>query len=211
MTNRIRQKIPFIVRLSFFVTSYIPLFFIIVFRQILQNKEYFTWDEINKEVIDTFILRFGVSLILCIISIFGLVVMNSFLNNIRVVNRSNGHEIVLDDISNKNVESIVYISTYIIPLVFETYTELIDIIPLALILLLMFLIYSHSNLLVVNPLLSLKYSLYEIEFHNVKSPKIPHKGIIIIDNHYIERGDTVLTKKIQNNMYFGILLEAKNE
>jgi hypothetical protein len=65
-------------------------------------------------------------------------------------------------------------------------------------------------MIVVNPVLNMMYSLYDIIYIDVRSKK-QMKGTFIIDCHYVAKGDIVTSKKIGSNLYFGILKEQENE
>jgi hypothetical protein len=208
MAKEHREKLPFSVKLSMFISSYFPLFLIIILRQIEQNIDYFAFGGINPRAIKLFFLKFGISIILCFVSLYGLLGLYLFIRNMNETTKNNGHELVVNMIQNKNTESIGYIAAYLLPFVFQSYSSLFDILQLILILSVMYIIYSHSNLIVVNPLLNLKYSLYEIEYYNKKSSEVKRNGIFIANCHYLEKDDILLAKKFRNtNLFYGIITE----
>ena len=200
-----REKLPTSVKLSLFISSYFPLFLIIILRQIEQNREYLFFGGLNITAICLFLSNFGISIILGIVSCFGLVGLSLFLNNTKGLTENNGHEFVITNIQNKNTESIGYIATYLLPFVLQTYSSIFDVIQVLLLLSIMYIIYTHSNLIVVNPILNLKYSLYEIEYYNEKSPDTKRNGIFIVNCHYLEKADHLLAKKLNANIFYGTL------
>jgi hypothetical protein len=212
MAKEYREKLPINVKLSMFISSYFPLFLIIILRQIEQNIDYLVFDGINPTAIKLFFLKFGISIILCFASFYGLFGLYLFIKNIKEDTKNNGNELVVNIIQNKNAESIGYIAAYLLPFIFQNYSSLFDILQLILLLSVMYIIYSHSNLIVVNPLLNLKYSLYEIEYYNRKSPEVKRNGIFIVNCHYLEKNDIILAKKFKNtNLFYGLITEDENE
>jgi len=205
--SRNREKLPTSVKLSLFISSYFPLFLIIIIRQIEQNINFLVFGGINLHAIKLLLSKFGITIILSFILLFGLIGIYIFINNMKKLVQNNYYELVAVKIQNKNTESIGYIATYLLPFVFQTYTTLLDIIQVILLLSVMYVIYSHSTLIVVNPLLNLKYSLYEIEYYNTKSPEVIRNGIFIIDCHYLENGDTIKAKDMNRKVFFGYLKE----
>jgi len=202
-----REKLPTPVKLSLFISSYFPLFLIIIIRQIGQNINFLAFGGINLPAIKLLLSKFGITIILGFVLLFGLIGIYNFIKNMKKLVQNNYYELVAVKIQNKNTESIGYIATYLLPFVFQTYSTLLDIIQVILLLLVMYVIYSHSTLIVVNPLLSLKYSLYEIEYYNNKSPEIIRNGIFIIDCHCLENGDTIKAKDMSRKVFFGYLKE----
>jgi|TergutMp193P3_1026864.scaffolds.fasta_scaffold45819_3 hypothetical protein len=210
MTNlKVREKLPTSVKLSLFISSYFPLFLIIILRQIEQNMSFLSFGGINLPAFKLLLSKFGISIILSLASIFGLIGLYSFMKNMKDLTRDNGHEFVVAKIQNKNTESIGYVATYLLPFVFQTYSSLFDIFQMILLLSVMYIIYTHSNLIVVNPLINFKYSLYEIEYYNIKSPDVKRNGIFIINCHYLEKDDNLFARKLNANLFYGIIMEDK--
>jgi hypothetical protein len=149
--------------------------------------------------------KFGISIILIFVSIFGFIGLFSFLKDMKNKAETNGHEFVIDNMQNRNTESIGYIATYLLPFVFQRYSSLFDILQMILLLSVMYIVYTHSNLFIVNPLLNLKYSLYEIEYHNIKSPEIKRNGIFIVNCHYLKKCDKIFAYEWYTNLFYGIM------
>ncbi len=113
-TNQI-NRLYRIAELVLFITSYTPLFILIVLKQISENVTYLNWGGINRESINLFIEKFGFSFSLITISIFSLIGCRFLFSNFQK-NINNGEIVILTDVRNRNSESIGYIATYIIPL-----------------------------------------------------------------------------------------------
>lgn len=57
---------------ALFVSSYLPLFILIIARQVSENMDSFHWAGFTSEGLKTLILKFGLSLVLTIASLIGL-------------------------------------------------------------------------------------------------------------------------------------------
>jgi hypothetical protein len=90
---------------------------LIVARQVSENLDSFHWAGFSAEGVKTLILKFGLSLVLSIVSLIGLFGYLQTLGNIEEVAK-NGYPVKVKDVKNKNSESIGYIATYIIPFLF---------------------------------------------------------------------------------------------
>jgi hypothetical protein len=178
-------------------------------RQIEQNSTYLVWGGINFPAIKLFVSKFGISTTLGVASLCGLMGLHFFVKNIKRLTMDNGHEIVVDKIQNKNAESLGYIATYLLPFVFQTYSSWVDIAQLFLLLFVMYIIYTHSTLIIVNPILNIWYSLYDIEYHNIKSHDVKRNGIFIVNFHNLEKDDCLSVKRLKSNLFYGILSEDR--
>jgi hypothetical protein len=206
-----RDKLPASVKLILFVSSYSPLFILIILKQIEQNIEYLYFGGINVLAFEVLFTKFGISIFLVSASFVGLLGLFFFIKNMKNLTENNGDEFVVTKIENKNTESIGYVATYLLPFVFQKYSSLFEIIEVFILLTIMYVIYTHSTLIVVNPILNMNYSLYNIEYHNIKSPEITRDGIFIVDCHYLERGDILIAKKLNANLFYGIIKEDHDD
>ena len=84
-----------------FITSYIPLFGLLVIRQIKQNFKYLNFVKINSNNILTAIEKFGLSYFFIIISLFGFFGLKMLLKNLDN-NKNNGELVKISGIENKN-------------------------------------------------------------------------------------------------------------
>ena len=149
--------------LVLFITSYIPLFVLIIIRQISENWQYLHWGGLNLTSLQIFIQKFGVSSLLFIVSVFG---YGGFRVLMRVIEQrsTNGRIVRVINIKNNNSEAIGYIATYILPFIGSDFNDWIDCLVFVLLMSLVYLIYIRSNMILVNPIVSTKYSLLEIEY-----------------------------------------------
>jgi hypothetical protein len=182
-----------------FITSYIPLFGLLVIRQIKQNFEYLKFSKINIPSILTALEKFSLSYFFIIISLFGFVGLKMLLKNLDS-KKNNGELVKITGIENKNSESISYISTYIVPFIFQDTNNLFDILSIFIVLIIIFFIYTKSNMIVINPILTITHTLYQIDFSKKGQSK---KGLFITQNEDIEIDQEIKINLITKNIYYG--------
>lgn len=189
-----KLKLPAIIIL--FITSYIPLFILLIIRQLKQNKKYLNYSE---DGFYCFFKMFGLSIFLTIIIFIGFYSLKQLLENFKS-NINNGDLVKIVEVENKNSESIAYISTYIVPFVFQDTNEFLDLVSIFLILILIFFIYVKSDMIVVNPILNIKYSIYQIEY---QKNNIQKKGILISQIEELNKNQEIKINQISKDIYYG--------
>lgn len=110
---------------SLYVFSYLPLFFIVIIKQIHENWSYFHWGGLTMDGFMCFVSHFGMSFVLAVISalgIFGVIVLFENLET----NLNNGQIVSVEKISNRNGESVAYIATYIVPFIAGDFSSLFE-------------------------------------------------------------------------------------
>lgn len=190
-------------RLTLFLVSYLPLFVIMSFAQLYKYKEFLNWGGFELEALKNFMVYFGAISILGILSLFGVVGLLLLFKNVKRRAETSGTLVTILDIENKNSESISYLFTYIIPFVFQDLSELTNVVSVSILLVVTFLIYSNSSMLLINPTISIKYSLYMTEYKAHSSDK-KMKGMIISKNRFLEEDDQVKIKKIGHKLFFAV-------
>ena len=179
---------------SLFVTSYIPLFAIVIGKQIKDGWEFMNWGGWNVEALWCFVTHFGMSLVLSIISITGCVGIIVLLNNLKK-NLNNGYTAKVTKISNRNSEAIGYIATYIVPFLSVVFV---------VIMVLIYVIYTNSNMILINPVLNIWYSLLEIEYKIVgDSSDEMHDALIITDTKDYKENVNYQMYQIGFKLYYG--------
>ena len=108
-------------------------------------------------------------------SIFGSVGTYLLFNNLNH-NVENGQIYKLVESSSINDEPLAYMATYIIPLMFEDYSNIIDCVTVVIIFYIVYRLYVRSKLLFVNPILNLRFSIYNIKYED---NNIIRQGILI--------------------------------
>ena len=198
MNKRIANNLERRAQFALFVTSYLPLFILIIFKQIYTNFSFLNYGDVDLDSVNLFIEKFGLSIILSFVSIYGYYGAMKTLNNIHK-SSENGFPVKITDIKNKNSESIGYIATYIIPFAFQNFDNWLELISVCFIIYIIYRVYINSSLLLINPVLNLKYSIFEFEFEENKKLK---NGILISKNNELQEDDLVKLYSIGNKMYY---------
>lgn len=194
--NNLRGVAQFVL----FATSYIPLFILIAFKQISDNSSFLFWGGFSLDSIDLFFRNFGLASFAILISIVGYIGYKWTFKNLERIS-PNGENITIIDVDNKNSESIGYISTYIVPFLFQNFNSWFDTIALFFLMIIIYKIYINSNLILINPILSFKYSLFLVEYKQQNNKK--RNGLIIIKDRYIEEGEIIKIYEIGFKLYYG--------
>ncbi len=148
---------------ALFVSSYLPLFILIIARQVSENFSFLHWGGFTKKSIYAFATNFGLSSVLFFVALIGWFGFKKTLSNIEEVAK-NGFPVIIKDVKNKNSEAIGYIATYIIPFLFQSFNSWFECFSVLFLLVIIYRIYINSSLLLINPFLSIWYAIYEIEF-----------------------------------------------
>ncbi|HHT0369228.1 TPA: hypothetical protein ACTW5M_004625 [Raoultella planticola] len=149
----------------------------------------------------TFLEYFGAVTILVLLSLFGLVGLKIFLKNIKRRCQTSGRTVKILDIENKNNESISYLFTYLIPFVFQDLSKLSNVIPIAILLMVTALIYINSSMILINPTISIKYTLYQISYLDIESNK-KRTGMILTKSKYLEEDDLLDIEDVGPKLFY---------
>ena len=193
------NKLVGLAPLVLFLSSYMPLFILIIVRQLINNSDYLSWGGISIDASLCMIKYFGMSIVCCILIIIGLLGICWLFKNLDH-NVKNGHTYAIKELSSMNDEPLAYIATYIIPIMFEDYTSLIDCLTVACIFYIIYRLYIRSKLLLVNPMLSLRYSIYHIKYVD---GDIERQGILISKCNEIIEGEQVKIYNVGHQLFYG--------
>jgi hypothetical protein len=205
MVTRQQSRVRFGVQFALFSTSYAPLFVLIAVRQMAANREYLHFGGVSAAALRTFMSRFGFSAFLLTLALLGAVSLLYTLQRFKTDVRLNGSDVEIIDVRNRNSESISYIGTYIIPFLFEDYDDLWSVLSVMILLLVIYCIYVNSTLLLINPVLNIWYSLYEVEFVDSTKKGLqlrPRNGMIVSAHRFLQEGDRMLFKDLGSKLYF---------
>lgn len=189
-----------IAQFALFVTSYFPLFALIIIRQVSENSEFLNYGDFNWTSIKVFLSKFGLSAILSVVSVIGFWGYWNTLGNIEEV-AENGRPVKIKDVKNKNSEAIGYIATYIIPFLFQDFSDWYECVSIIFLLGIIYRIYINSSLLLINPILSFRFSIYEIEYKDGEKEK---NGLVISRDKYLQDEADVKIYEIGHKLYFAI-------
>lgn len=187
-------------KFALFVSSYLPLFILVILRQLSDNYNYLHWGGISINSIKIFLSFFGLSSVLTLVSILGIIGLYNTLKNIEDISE-NGFNAQIIDIKNKNSESIGYIATYIIPFLFQSLNGWYEGISILFLMGIIYRIYINSSMILINPILSCKYSIYDIEYSKNKKIK---NGFIISKDNSLQDEDKIKLYEIGNKLFFAI-------
>lgn len=187
--------------LVLFLSSYIPLFVLIIVRQYMSNSTYLHWAGISGASFFCMMKYFGISILCILLILFGL--LGTYMTFRRIEEKApNGNIVKLREVSSLNDEPIAYMATYIIPILFEDYSNLTDSLTLFVIFYVIYRLYIRSKLLLVNPILNLKYSIYNIHYCD---GNIERQGILISQNKSIYEDEEVNIYNIGYQLFYGYL------
>ena len=163
--------------LVLFLSSYMPLFLLIAFRQIYTNKSQMViGGEFSSSIVNYF-HYFGMATLCVFLTILGL--WGTYIT----------------------FKNLAYVATYIIPILFEDYSNFVDCVSILMIMYVVYMLYIRSNLLLVNPILNLKYSIFNIKY---KDGDIERQGVLISKDRYIEECDKVKIYNVGYQLFYGI-------
>ena len=151
------------------------------------------------DAILTLIRCFGLSILLVPITFIGLWGLKMLMTNLKERIKS-PTDVTVIDVKNKSSEAISYIGTYIIPFIFNDFSSMIDSVSMVILLTLIYSIYTNTSLLLINPILNLKYPIYEA---NLRFTDIDKTCLVIIQCRSLEEGDEIRIYKIGHKLYFG--------
>lgn len=183
-----------------FVSSYAPLFILIIVRQVSENAKFIYWGGFNWANWLVFSAKFGLSSLLFIVTFLSLIGYRLSIKNIEA-DAKNGHPVIVTDVKNKSSEAIGYIATYLIPFLFQSFDGWYEPISVLFLMVIIYRIYINSSLILVNPLLSFRFGIYEIEFdENGRS----RNGFIISRDKYLKEDSSIKLYEIGHKLYFAI-------
>lgn len=164
---------------------------------------YMNWGGWSKDAVCCYISHFGMATLLAVFSLIGIVGIVVQLRNMKK-NLRNGQTVTVTKISNRNSEAIGYIATYIVPFLASDFSSLFECIVFVVLMALIYVIYTNSNMILINPLLSIRYSLLDIEYKEVGAPtEVTHDALIITDTKDYRENVNYKIYQIGFKLYYG--------
>lgn len=185
--------------LMLFLSSYIPLFGIIALRQCLSNTEFLNWVGFSVSGILSFVTHFGIATLCVILIIIGSI-GTYFVFDLIKADAPNGNNSKIIEVTSMNDEALGYMATYVIPLLYQDYSSLMDFCTMFVIFVIIYKLYVNSRLLLVNPMISFKYSIYSIKYQD---GDIQRQALLISPNKDILENDTVKLYNIGYQLFYG--------
>ena len=141
--------------------------------------------------------------IAAVVTIFGIGGIIVLLRNLET-NLDNGQTVRVTKISNRNSEAVGYIATYIVPFLASDFTSWYECVIFVVVMALIYVIYTNSNMILINPLLSIWYSLLEMEYKTVgDSSGELHDALVITDNKNFKENVNYQMYPMGFKLYYG--------
>ena len=161
-----------------FCLSYLPLFLLLAIKILFEKIDRFEFVDISLESIKTFISEFGFLTVLAFLSTFAIVGTILTFKNISK-KKVNAFPVKVTSIRPKNEESLSYLATYVIPLMIQGNIDTYNYIVFSILFFIYYKLYSTSSLILINPILNMKYGLFELDFTHFSKDKEIKNALII--------------------------------
>jgi hypothetical protein len=186
---------------AMFCLSYLPLFLLISLRIVFAKYDILYYTDLNWGSIKTFLIEFGFVLFLFILSLNSILGTYLTFKNIKR-NLSNADPIIVNSVEPKNEESLSYLATYVIPLVSSEKFGSYEYVLFGVLFFMYYKLYSSSSMILINPVLNIKYGLFSIEYFNTQKPEEKRKALIIFNQKWIDEGEKIYITKLSHRLYF---------
>ena len=197
--NRFVGNAPFVL----FLSSYMPLFVLIIVRQCMSNLAYMNWAGFSYDSVYNLVKYFGVSILCTFFVVYGL--YGTYKTFKRLDEKvENGNIVKVKEVSSINDEPLAYMATYIIPILFQNYSNLIDFLTLFVVFYVIYRLYIRSRLILVNPILNMKYSIYNIKYYD---GNIERQGILISKDKSVYEEDKIKIYNVGYQLFYGYIRE----
>lgn len=161
------------------------------------------WGGWHKEALKCFLSHFGMSVLLSLLSIIGIAGIITLFRNLES-NLKNGINAKVTKIGNRNSETIGYIATYIVPFLANDFSTWFESSIFIVIMVLIYTIYTNSNMILINPILNIKYSLLDVEYMVVGDKSgSSYDALIITDNKDFKENVNYQLYQIGFKLYYG--------
>ena len=187
-------------KVALYVTSMWLLFFLIIIMKInipidfSANAEFIGWKSL--------LLKNIIPLIAVVFLGFGLLYSYSFNYKFR---GTSPLQIKIKKLKNINYEQIIFLTTYIIPLVSLNLDDTRYLALLFALIIIIGIIFIKTDLYYANPTLSLLgYHIYQISgTRNNNGNKEKHTDLTVITRDKIQSSQEILLKRISDTIYYG--------
>ena len=177
----------------FAVVAMLPLIIILLYKNNFHMIILSIFDKNNKWF--NVLAENWIWFIIAFITLWSILVFVSTLFSIKKTTAIAGKQITIESIENKNIESLIYLSTYILPLL-----NFNDMFIVAILLFVIILIYCNSRYFItVNPILTMFYSVNKVTYNYGNGIK---KTSIIISKEEFKEGDAFCIYELENGLCF---------
>ena len=185
---------------AMFCLSYFPLFILLSLKIFIANKENFFYGGFNYNSIILYFESFGFLTLLGILSVYAFTGTQLTLKKI-IKKRSNAFPVKIVSIKSKNEEALSYLATYVIPLLAQGNVGLFEYVTFIVLFVIYYKLYSTSSLILINPILNMRYGLFDIDYYHPTEKK--NKNALIISRQkWLDEGDDLSIIKLSHRLYF---------
>lgn len=185
---------------AMFCLSYLPLLFLLAVKVIIKNFAFLNYGGFNNSALWIFLEKFGFVTVLILFAIFAAIGTTFTLKNIKR-KKSNAFPAKISSIKPKNEEALSYLATYVLPLLVQGEIGTFEYITFAVLFGIYYKLYSTSSLILINPVLNIKYGLYEVEYAT-EANKTVKNALIISQHKWINEDDDLRLIKLSHRLYF---------
>jgi hypothetical protein len=185
---------------AMFCLSYFPLFILLALKIFIANKENFQFGGFNEKSLILYCKSFGFITLLALLSIYAFLGTRLTFNKIKE-KRNNAFPVKIVSIKSKNEEALSYLATYVIPLLAQGDVGLFEYATFIMLFIIYYKLYSTSSLILINPILNMKYGLFEIEYYHPNEDKTKN-ALIISKQKWLDEGDDLSIIKLSHRLYF---------
>ena len=193
--NSLDRLAPYVL----FLSSYLPLFVLIAMKEGCKIEMDVSPLRIDVGTIRDLSRAYLIPLICLLCIALGLI--GTFFTFKNIEGRvENGSITTIEEVSGLNDEPLAYIATYVISFVPQGSESWENMLALLFLLVIVCHLYIRSKLLLVNPVLSLRYSIFSIRFED---GEVIRQGVLISRDRYIQEKDLVKIYNIGYQLYYG--------
>ena len=185
---------------AMFCLSYFPLFILLSLKIFIANKDNFHFGGFTDESVILYFKSFGFITLLGFLSVYAFVGTGLTFKKI-IKKQSNAFPVKIVSIKSKNEEALSYLATYVIPLLTQGNIGLFEYATFIILFIIYYKLYSTSNLILINPILNMKYGLFEIDYYHPTEKKNKN-ALIISTQKWLDEGDDLSIIKLSHRLYF---------
>ncbi len=170
-----KLKIKFVL----FLSSYFPLFLILMLKN---------WPNLW---------------IILIVTVIGILCLVAWMMVFWAAKRRTNEKYIVLKSENRTKDSLNYLIPYIISFIGIDLSKWPDVLGLLILFIILFVVYINSNLIYINPMLSIfKYKIYYAEVMKpYMSDSSKEEIVILTKNRYIKNNKRIKLKEIENNVF----------
>lgn len=186
---------------AMFCLSYLPLFLLLSIKILFEKYGRFEYGGVNLKAFKILISEFGFLIVLISLSAFAVIGTILTFKNI-LKKKGNAFPVKVSSIRPKNEESLSYLATYVIPLIIQGNIDTYNYIVFSILFFVYYKLYSTSSLILINPILNMKYGLYELDYFYKTEDKLIKNALIISSQKWIEEDEELKLLKLSHRLYF---------